>query len=210
MEWSDAGLLIRIVGRRSLRIEIPLKVERAKGTLSLDNRFSLVIPDRDVWVREVKFHPNSLVCFTNGSHSKKSGSGGAGFCLEGKGVQRSFALGTCTTVFQAEVYAILMVAHWKEDEHSAEQSIYIYSDSQAALKAVAAPRTRSVLAQECSSALQKLARHKNVTLLWAPRHIGIPGNEKADRLARIGASAPCIGPEPMLGISRRQVNLAHC
>nr|CAH7738646.1 unnamed protein product [Callosobruchus chinensis] len=25
MEWSDAGLLIRIVGRRSLRIEIPLK-----------------------------------------------------------------------------------------------------------------------------------------------------------------------------------------
>ncbi|KAJ8971032.1 hypothetical protein NQ317_013965 [Molorchus minor] len=37
---------------------------------------------------------------------------------------------------------------------------------------------------------------------------GVPGNERADELARSGSKEPCQGPEPFLGISRRYVNKA--
>ncbi|KAJ8981702.1 hypothetical protein NQ317_003423 [Molorchus minor] len=37
---------------------------------------------------------------------------------------------------------------------------------------------------------------------------GIPGNEKADELARFGSEGRCLGPEPYLGITRQQVTAA--
>ncbi|KAJ8976998.1 hypothetical protein NQ317_015616 [Molorchus minor] len=106
---------------------------------------------------------------------------GRGIYLEGKGVQQSYALGSHTTVFRAEVFAILMVASREEVIRSPEPRVYICSDSQAALRAVSAPRTRSALVQECGDALEELARHKE---------------------------GRCLGPEPYLGITRQQVTAA--
>ncbi|KAJ8912648.1 hypothetical protein NQ315_012724 [Exocentrus adspersus] len=63
-------------------------------------------------------------------------------------------------------------------------------------------RTRSILVQEYEDALESLARQKEVELVWIPRHMGIPANERTDQLARIGSEEPCQGPEPTLGISR--------
>ncbi|KAJ8968937.1 hypothetical protein NQ314_002029 [Rhamnusium bicolor] len=142
-----------------------------------------------------------LLLGRNGSRLATRSSSGAGIYLEGREVQESFALGSYTTVFQAEVYAILAVAGRAEVRNGAEQIIYICSDSQAALKAVCSPRTRSALVQECGDALEELARHKQVRLVWVPGHMGVPGNEKADELARLGAEETCHGPEPMLETS---------
>ncbi|KAJ8912773.1 hypothetical protein NQ315_002530 [Exocentrus adspersus] len=107
---------------------------------------------------------------------------------------------------QAEVFAILMVAQREDVKNCTEERIFICSDSQAALRAISSPRTRSMFVQECGDALESLARQKEVGLVWVPGHMGIPGNERAYQLARLGSVEPPQGPEPILGISRGSIN----
>ena len=47
-----------------------------------------------------------------------------------------------------------------------------------------------------------LANWNEVTLILVAGHCGIPGNEKADELARQGAAMTPLGPEPALRIPR--------
>ena len=44
--------------------------------------------------------------------------------------------------------------------------------------------------QGLHSSLAKLTAQFTVSLQWAPAHVGLTGNEKADRLAKIGSQAP--------------------
>ena len=54
-------------------------------------------------------------------------------------------------------------------------------------------------------ALNDLSIDRMVTLAWVPGHSGYPGNEKADELARQGASMAFMGPEPSCGIAKARV-----
>ena len=42
-------------------------------------------------------------------------------------------------------------------------------------------------------------------LYWFPGHAGVSGNEIADRLAKSGSGQRFIGPEPCLGVSRKNI-----
>ncbi|KAJ8913034.1 hypothetical protein NQ315_002050 [Exocentrus adspersus] len=61
---------------------------------------------------------------------------------------------------EAEIFVILMVAQGEDVKNCTEERIFICSDSQAALRAISSPRTRSILVQECGDALESLARQK--------------------------------------------------
>jgi ribonuclease HI len=41
---------------------------------------------------------------------------------------------------------------------------------------------------------------------WVPRHAGVKGNQTADRLARSGSASRFVGPEPVLGLSKRDLS----
>jgi len=89
-----------------------------------------------------------------------------------------------------------------------EHRILIFSDSQAALKALSGPKVTSRLVAECLDALTALARLNEVIIAWVPGHRGISGNEEADKLARQASAKPLLGPEPALGIPKCSVREA--
>jgi ribonuclease HI len=114
----------------------------------------------------------------------------------------SFSLGKYATVFQTEIYAILQYAYENIRRAYKHKWILIFSDSQAALKALSSLKVMSRLVAECLDALSVLANQNEVILIWVPGHCGIPGNEKADKLAQQGAAMMLLGPELALGIPR--------
>ncbi|KAJ8916149.1 hypothetical protein NQ315_004516 [Exocentrus adspersus] len=111
-----------------------------------------------------------------------------------------------SSVSQAEVLAVLMVAHRNDVKNSKEGKILVCSDSQKALRAINSPRTRSTLVQECGDALESLARQKQVELVWVPGSMGIQGNERANQLTCLGSGPSCQGPQPIFGISRGSID----
>jgi ribonuclease HI len=107
-------------------------------------------------------------------------------------------LGKFATVFQTNIYAILQCACENIRRAYKRKRIFIFSDSQATLKALSNPKVTSSLVAECLYALAALASLNEVTLVWVPGHCGIPGNEEADRLARQASAMPLLGPGPLL------------
>ena len=142
---------------------------------------------------------DEIVCFTDGSRLEHTGRTGASVFIESHNIKQVVPLGHYATFFQAEVYAIHICVLYLCDEMNA--SIAICSNSQAALKALAAAKTTSQLVLEAIKALTELSIHNFVRLLWVPGHSDIAGNEEADKLAKQAAAAEYIGPEPALGFS---------
>jgi len=52
--------------------------------------------------------------------------------------------------------------------------------------------------------LRELSSKSKVHLWWTPEHEGVEGNEKADSLAKAGASMSLVGPEPYCGVTKRK------
>ena len=66
-----------------------------------------------------------------------------------------------------------------------------------------AVRATSPLVQQCQKALNDISTRYAVGLYWVPGHAGIRGNEITDELAGGSSSLRFLGPEPALGVSRR-------
>ena len=91
------------------------------------------------------------------------------------------------SVFQAEVRAIAECAAVQLTRDNRGCPITICPDSRAALMDLSCISIYSKEVLHCTEILTALARNNAVTLIWVPGHVGIRGNEKADRLARRGA-----------------------
>jgi len=158
-----------------------------------------VIIDWDYWRNKNPVFPeDALLWFTDGSRANsRTGSG-----IFGIRPNRSFIfpLGKFATVFQTEVYAILQCACENIRRAYKNKQILIFSDSQAALKALSSLKVTSGLVAECLDALSALASLNEVTLIWVLGHCGILGNEEADKLARQASAMPLFGSELALGI----------
>ncbi|KAJ8957700.1 hypothetical protein NQ318_017595 [Aromia moschata] len=132
--------------------------------------------------------------------SKIGDKAGAGVYGKTTRTKLYFALGSYASVFQAEIYAILAFGMEILTTAPKRRTIQICTDSQAALMAIEFSKVKSRLVLDCKEILNDLASCNRVILTWLPGHSGVPGNEEADRLARVGSIGHPIRPEPMLGV----------
>ena len=105
-------------------------------------------------------------------------------------------LGRHTSVFQAEVYALLYCARLDNLVNRNNSSVAICCDSLAVINAVSAFKATTGLVADALKALKSLAIFNSVRLVWVPGHCGIEDNERVDLLAKQVSSSCFTGPEP--------------
>nr|XP_024218932.1 ribonuclease H1-like [Halyomorpha halys] len=133
--------------------------------------------------------------YTDGSATEANKNAGAG--VYSSLFQLSAPAGANATNFDGEVAAITLALG--KITHAYAKNVVLLSDSRAALLAIASER-RSTNARifACRKSIEcKREIVKALVMQWIPAHCGIPGNEEADRLARLGASQS----QPLLPIT---------
>lgn len=169
-------------------------------TISHVQTYKITLPTREDWLREERNLVRADVClYTDGSKTKDGV--GAGIFGRSPEAEIQISLGSLATIFQAEVHAIELCARMLIERQTTHKTIKIFSDSQAALKALDSSLFISRTVWSCREKLNDLGTHNSVTLVWIPGHTGLEGNERADALAKAGAEAQFTGPEPVLGVT---------
>lgn len=120
-----------------------------------------------------------LELYTDGSKNDT----GVACAMVTESVTQSYRLDKVASVFTAEVYGVILALNYIL-QHRVSSSV-IYTDSLSCLRAVCSPLgTRNLLVRRARYfAGTALSKGYNVILCWVPSHVGIPGNEHADRAA---------------------------
>lgn len=166
--------------------------------LDFDIRFEVSFPERSTYTSPYfSSAGDTSDWYTDGSKTDAGSGSGIYNCH----TQIAVALGNSASVFQAELYAITVCARHILNADNFGEKINIFSDSQAAIRALANPACSSMTVRECKQALNNLGERTTVHIAWIPGHADLHGNEEADRLANIGsASLPSHEhPIPKLG-----------
>ena len=117
--------------------------------------------------------------YTDGSKSEH----GVGFAIISPGSQVQHSLPNEASVYTAELVALKYALDLVKDTN--ERSTTIFSDSRSALEAIQDFYPRNPIVREIQKKTDKLIRKgKAVTFCWIPAHVGVPGNEKADKAAK--------------------------
>ena len=74
-------------------------------------------------------------------------------------------------------------------QHNRSKTIVIWTDSLSTLQALSFKLARSKTVIRCHEALDELAKHNTVHIYWIAAHVGHWGNERADKLAKIGTTS---------------------
>ena len=94
-----------------------------------------------------------------------------------------------TSVFFAELFAIFMCL--LKISESPEPKSTIFSDSLSSIQAIKDIYRNNPLVARIHTLLVRLhGRGQSVTLCWVPSHVGVEGNERADKIANEAANNP--------------------
>ena len=91
------------------------------------------------------------------------------------------------TVYSAELYGIFLATIMTIQKHYDPKPLIICVDSQSAIRAIGAPGNKSgqdILRRIVHSIDNLRLRGFAVELHWVPAHVGIDGNEAADKSAK--------------------------
>ena len=117
--------------------------------------------------------------FTDGSKSED----GVGYSVVHKSTSYVAKLPDSSSIFTAEISAIITALDMVY--HSNQRTNVIYCDSKSVIDSMKKYNSFHPLVQKAQEWLFRIScRHKTVHLCWIPAHVGIKGNEVADRAAR--------------------------
>ncbi|GBM54735.1 Retrovirus-related Pol polyprotein from type-1 retrotransposable element R1 [Araneus ventricosus] len=122
-----------------------------------------------------------LSIFTDGSKTDKGV--GAAFCVFNNNSvihQWSAKLADYNSVYQAELIAAKEAVTYAASSAEPTETV-IHIDNQASLHAISNPKSTSPIARQIFTILKD---RPNIKLTWIKAHVGYPGNETADALAK--------------------------
>lgn len=172
------------VEQMALKIKAPHPAERIK--IEYNN-----IMDDEQYNKNKNFN---MRIYTDGS--KIEGKVGAAISIwenDAETKALKFALPSFCTVYQAELLALNRAVH--EVYKCKYTNFGIYSDSTAALQTIKNIDSPHPLAVETRDILSKCrGQNKKVSIFWIKAHIGLEGNERADKLAKDAAQKLKVKP----------------
>ena len=148
----------------------------------IDNPFLL----KQQALEHMKSHVGLLQVYTDGSKSEE----GVGFAAISQRFTILSSLPSYASVFTAELFAIKNTLIYIRDNNI--NNIVIYTDSLSALQAIDSYSLTNPLVTEIKVLLSKSIENKfSIILCWIPSHIGLQGNEEADKNAKNSINAVC-------------------
>ena len=140
---------------------------------------------RNLALEKIDSYKNAVHIYTDASKTLADKTSAA-FCVPKLNVERSVRLTDNISIFAAELTAIKLALLWVIN--TVKEDICIFSDSLSSLQAISSGKSisRPNLLTEIFDLIRKYNR--NINFIWLPSHIGIKGNELADRLANLAIS----------------------
>lgn len=133
-----------------------------------------------------------LSLYTDGSVDPDQHHAACSLHIPKLNVNYSWSLNRFTNILTSELYAINKALIHLTHSNFSEGTIF--TDSLSALQSIQVPKQNNGLVMETLNIVQTCAAHNiRVNLIWIPSHVGIPGNEKADKLASDGLESPING-----------------
>ena len=175
------------------------KLGKSKKSLTKQEA-DLIAAQRNAEIFE-RFGFDSMSVFTDGSVSDEGITSFGIYITDGNSVEErhkgklNIQTGTVTVELKAIEIALKLLAPGNELEHLARPYIHVYTDSEGALGQLQQdiPFENRAIHNRVRNHLKELS-HKNspsrVNLHWVPSHIGIFGNDEADRLAAEAGNLP--------------------
>lgn len=154
-------------------------------------------------IENCKNEINGEVFYTDGSLSSEYRSGASVVCPE-ENIEVGVRLGDGASSTQSEIFALLLAL---KQVKRRKRNAVICCDSMGALRSINAKDVKCKLHVKLIDRLNVLVKSLDdegisIIFLWVPSHIGISGNEEADKVAKNACEKD--SPEYDFGLSRNQ------